>query len=75
MGSQFPSKEIVERLRLMYPVGTRVQLISMNDPYTSLRPGDKGIVSMVDDIGTVFVKWDSGSHLGVAYGEDYIKKI
>ena len=73
--NEFPSKETVEHLRQTYPKGTRVELISMSDPYTKLRPGDKGTVSMVDDIGTVFVKWDCGSGLGVAYGEDHIRKI
>ncbi len=47
----------------------------MDDPYTKLRPGDQGTVSFVDDIGTVFVDWDSGSKLGVAYGADQIKKV
>jgi len=59
----------------MYPKGTRVELVSMNDPYTKLKPGDRGTVSGVDDIGTVFVNWDRGSGLGVAWGEDHIRKI
>lgn len=71
----FPSRETVERIREMYPKGTRVELISMHDPYSKLSPGDKGTVTMVDDIGTVFVNWDCGSGLGVAYGEDFIRKI
>lgn len=71
----FPSKETVERLRKTYPQGTRVELISMSDPYTKLKPGDRGTVSFVDDIGTVFVCWDCGSGLGVAYGEDHIRKV
>ncbi len=71
----FPSRETVERVRRMYPTGTRVELVSMNDPYTKLRPGDKGTVSCVDDTGTVFVRWDCGSGLGVVYGEDRIKKL
>ena len=71
----FPSEEIVDRLRQQYPKGTRVELVSMNDPYTKLKPGDRGTVSMVDDIGTVFVNWDCRSGLGVAYGEDHIRKI
>ncbi len=73
--SGFPSKEIVERLRQQYPAGTRVELISMNDSCTKLKPGDRGTVTMVDSIGTVCVKWDCGSGLGVAYGEDHIRKI
>lgn len=71
----FPSRETVERLRMTYPKGTRVELVSMSGPYAKLKPGDQGTVSFVDDIGTVFVRWDCGSGLGVAYGEDHIRKI
>lgn len=71
----FPSEETVEQLRKDYPKGTRVELVHMNDSFTNLVPGDKGIVKHVDDAGTIFVSWDCGSSLGVAYGEDKIKKI
>ena len=73
--NQFPSRETVERLRKEYPQGARVELISMNDPYSKLKPGDRGTVSVVDDIGTIFVRWDCGSGLGIAYGEDRVRKI
>ena len=75
MSNNTPSKEIVARIREQYPEGTRVELISMNDPYTTLRPGDKGRVSAVDDTGTIFVDWDSGSGLGIVYGEDSVRRI
>ncbi len=71
----FPDRATVERLRKQYPKGTRVELIFMRDPFTSLKPGDRGTVFLVDDIGTIFVNWDCGSGLGVAYGEDFIRKI
>jgi hypothetical protein len=71
----FPPKEIVLRLREQFPPGTRVELIRMDDPYAALKPGDQGTVSFVDDIGTIFVDWDCGSTLGVAYGEDLIRKL
>ena len=71
----FPDQTVVERLRKQFPAGSRVELISMSDPYAKLKPGDRGTVEFVDDIGTVFVKWDCGSGLGVAYGEDHIRKI
>ncbi len=71
----FPSKETVLRLRKQYPPGTRVELIRMNDPYAALKPGDQGTISFVDDIGTIFVDWDCGSTLGVAYGEDLIRRL
>ena len=75
MNKEFPSKETVARLREQYPEGTQVELISMNDPHTTLRPGDKGRVSLVDDTGTIFVDWDNGSGLGIVYGEDSVRRI
>lgn len=71
----FPDSKTVERIRRMYPKGCRVELIYMDDPYASLKPGDTGTVRLTDDIGTVFVDWDSGSSLGIAYGADRIRKI
>lgn len=52
MNNIFPPREIVERLRLQYPAGCRVELVSMDDPYARLKPGDQGTVVAVDDIGT-----------------------
>lgn len=46
-------------------VKKRVRLIRCNDPYTKLQPGTEGTVEFVDDSGTVFVKWDNGSSLGL----------
>lgn len=70
------SKDTLERLRQAYPVGCRVELTMMSDPYnTRLFPGEKGTVMHVDDIGTIHVKWDCGSSLGVVYGEDACRKI
>lgn len=71
----FPRKEIVEQIRNEYPEGTRVKLVSMSDPYPSVFPGECGTVNFVDDIGTIFVRWDNGSGLGVVYGVDAVTKI
>ena len=68
-------KGIIDRLRIEYPVGTRVELISMEDEYRKLKPGERGTVTGVDDIGTIHVNWDCGSSLGIAYGEDKCRKI
>lgn len=65
-----PSAEAVEWLRKKFPKGARVELDYMDDPYTKLRPGDKGTVNHIDDMGTIHIEWDSGSRLGVVYGED-----
>ena len=69
-------KETLVRLREEYPAGARVELISMDDPYnTRLTPGAKGIVISVDDMGTIHVRWDCGSSLGVVYGVDQCKLL
>ncbi|MBS3898861.1 MAG: DUF4314 domain-containing protein [Dethiobacter sp.] len=73
--NKFPSKETVERLREEYPQGTRVELVRMNDPFSKLKPGVNGIVDFIDDAGSIFCIWDSGSTLGVVYGEDVVKKL
>lgn len=67
--------EMLKRLKSDYSPGTRVILVKMEDPYTRLKPGEKGTVTGVDDIGTIHVNWDSGSSLGVAFGEDLCHKI
>lgn len=65
-------KEIIKNY---FSEGARVKLIFTNDPYTELVPGDRGTVSFVDDMGTIFVDWDNGSKLGIIYGIDKIELI
>lgn len=66
----------LKQLRKQFPVGARVELIKMNDPYNNkLCPGSQGTVVFVDDIGTIHISWDCGSSLGVVYGEDICQKI
>ena len=55
--------------------GKRVRLVSSSDPYTKLHPGAEGTVSSVDDLGTVHVKWDCGSSLGLIYREDIWEEV
>jgi hypothetical protein len=71
----FPSKEIVMQIKEEYPPNTRVKLIKMKDPYRDIPPGTQGIVTHVDDTGTIFVSWDCGSSLGVVYGVDSVKIV
>ena len=75
MSNNFPSREVIERLRRQYPAGCRVELVSMNDSYARLKPGDQSTVVAVDDIGTVHIDWDNGSGLGAAYGEGVIRRL
>ena len=48
----------------------RVRLIYTTDVYTRLQPGDEGTVLRVDDAGTVSIKWDDGTLLGLIPGVD-----
>ena len=71
---RFPSKEIVEQVRRQYPVGTRVELVEMDD-FQAPPIGTKGTVEGVDDTVSLHVAWDNGSRLNVVYGEDEVRKI
>lgn len=71
---RFPSKEIVEQVRRQYPVGTRVELVEMDD-FQAPPIGTKGTVEGVDDMVSLLVAWDNGSRLNVVYGEDEVRKI
>jgi hypothetical protein len=50
--------------------GDRIRLIHTADPYTRLMRGDEGTVTSIDGMGTVHVKWDNGSSLGLIPRED-----
>lgn len=69
---RFIQRAEVERLREHYPAGTRIELVSMDDPQAPPR-GTKGTVKGVDDIGNILVSWDNGSSLNVVYGEDEVR--
>ena len=73
--NDFPSRAVIDSICRKYPSGSRIELIRMDDPYTKLVPGDRGTVEFVDDIGTIFCRWDSGSSLGIAYGRDQVVLI
>lgn len=74
MKNNFPSKEIVERIRRQFPVGCRVELLHMDDVQAPPL-GTKGTVIGVDDTGSVMVNWDDGSGLNVVYSEDLCRRI
>jgi len=74
MNNRFPSREMVESLRKRFPVGTRVELVRMDDVQAP-PVGTRGTVTGVDDIGSIMVAWDNGSGLFVAYGEDVCKAV
>jgi hypothetical protein len=50
--------------------GDRVELVAATDPYTHLRPGDRGTVTNVTDHPepTIDIQWDNGSSLAILPG-------
>ncbi len=71
--NNFPSRETVEGIRKQYPVGSRVELVRMDD-FQAPPIGTKGSVIGVDDTGSIMVRWDNSSSLNVVYGEDLCRK-
>lgn len=63
-------KELVQRMKDTYPVGTRIVVDFMGDDPRPIPPGTKGTVRIVDDIGTVHCDFDNGRRLGLIPGED-----
>lgn len=59
----------------MYPKGTRIELIDMNDPYAPVPSGTKGTVEFVDDMGQIHMKWDNGRTLALVPSVDEFKTI
>ena len=69
-----PKRAVIEMLRKSYQVGTRIELVTMDD-FQAPPIGTKGTVRGVDDMGNILVNWDNGSSLNVVYGIDAIRKI
>jgi hypothetical protein len=51
-------------------VGRRVELVMTSDEWTDLSAGEHGTVELVDSLGTLHVRWDNGSTLGLVPGVD-----
>ena len=71
---RFPSREQIAALRERYPHGTKVELLSMDDPQAPLT-GTMGEVLGVDDAGQLLVRWETGSSLGLIPGVDSFRIV
>jgi hypothetical protein len=65
----------ISTIKEMYPQGTRIELINMDDPYAPVPSGTKGTVEYVDDMGQISMKWDNGRTLALIPEVDEFKII
>ena len=72
---RFADRETVKRLREQFPVGCRIVLDEMDDPYVTIPEGTQGTCHGVDDAGNVMAVWDCGSSLSVAFGVDRAHRV
>ena len=62
------NREMLAFLRKQYPVGTRIRLDSMQDPYAPVEAGTTGKLDYIDDAGQFHMKWDNGRVLALIPG-------
>lgn len=64
----------VEKLREMYPEGTKIILQEMQGE-SRMAKGLKGTVTHVDDAGQIHMKWENGSSLVLNVEVDTFKRL
>ncbi|WP_229408019.1 DUF4314 domain-containing protein [Massiliimalia massiliensis] len=68
-------RRMVQRTKETYPPGTRLELISMDDPYAPVPSGTRGTLRFIDDMGTLHMQWDNGRTLGIVPGRDSFRML
>lgn len=69
---------MIEAKRLLlqrYPIGSRIKLIKMDDPFSKLEKSDEGTVMFIDDMLTIHVKWDRASSLALLPEVDLFEAV
>lgn len=69
-----PDQKTLKALRKEYPMGARIELVQMDDP-AAPPVGTTGTVLGIDDLGSIIVRWDNGSHLSVVFGVDVCQRL
>lgn len=73
-GTGMRPREEVEKIKKLFPVGTRVRLIHMDDSQ-AVPSGILGTVDHIDDDGQIHMNWDNGRTLALIYGVDQFETI
>ena len=55
---RIPTTEEVQRIKEKYPIGTKIKLIRMDDPYNPTPSGTTGTVEHIDSMGQIH--WTGG---------------
>ena len=72
---KFPNKNYLAQLRKQYPIGTKIQLISMRDEKYPILPGTIGEGTHIDDMGSIHMKWQNGASLALSPEVDSFKVL
>ena len=70
----YSRQQWIDHLRIRYPEGTRIELVSMDDPQAPPM-GTRGTVLGVDSAGDVLVIWDNGCTLNLIPNVDRWRKL
>ena len=74
--SQFDEwRRMAKENKAMYPPGTRILLLGMDDPHHPVPPGTRGTVDHVDDGGNIHMKWDNGRTLSICSEVDSFRTL
>lgn len=65
MNESMRMEKLAERNKKLYPSGTRIELVHMDDPYSPVPDYTRGTVNFVDDAGQLHMKWDNGRTLAL----------
>lgn len=68
-------RRFVQCMKDSYPPGTRIMLISMDDPYAPIPSGMRGTVDYVDDAAQIHMRWDNGRTLAIVPEEDDFRRL
>ena len=69
------TRRMAQRHKEAYPPGTRIELVSMDDPYAPVPSGTRGTVVYVDDMGQLGMNWDNGRRLSLIPGKDAFRTL